>query len=186
MMRDGVRYRTTPGWGILRHEAGVTLTELVVVASVIIILAASSLPFLGSIMPDLKTRGAAEQVVETLRAARQNAIGTTATYRVIISSTQIQTLCTDNTPAGNSCPTNRPPDLTEDVIGGATLAATPAEIRFDAKGSTSTGAGFVLVTYPSGTSWRVEVNTPGRVRSCTGTAACPSSSAGSRVSRSSS
>jgi Tfp pilus assembly protein FimT len=173
MMSNGVRYRATPRLGIVRQEAGVTLTELVVVASVIIILAASSLPLLGSIMPDLKTRGAAEQVVESLRAARQNAIGTTATYRVIFTSAQIQTVCTDNTPAGNSCPTNRPPDLTEAVIGGATIAATPGEIRFDAKGSTSTGAGNVIVTYPSGTSWRVEVNTPGRVRSCTGIAACP-------------
>ena len=69
----------------LRPQAGVTLTELVVVASVIVIFAVSSLPFLGSIMPDLKTRGAAEQVVETLRTARQNAIGTTATYRVIFT-----------------------------------------------------------------------------------------------------
>jgi Tfp pilus assembly protein FimT len=124
-------------------------------------------------MPDLKTRGAAEQVVEALRAARQNSIGTTATYRVIFTSTQIQTTCTDNTPAGNSCPTNRPPDVTESVIGGATLSATPAEIRFDPKGTTTTGAGNVIVAYPSGTSWRVEVNTPGRVRSCMGTASCP-------------
>ena len=157
----------------MRQQAGVTLTELVVVTSIIIIFAASSLPFLGSIIPDLKTRGGAEQVVEALRTARQNAIGTTATYRVIFASTQIQTICTDGTPAGNSCPVNRPPDVTEAVIGGATVVATPGEMRFDAKGSTTTGAGNVIVSYPSGTSWRVEVNTPGRVRSCTGTVACP-------------
>ena len=173
MTNDGFRDRMARGRGIVRQQGGVTLTELVVVASVIIILAASSLPKLGSIMPDLKTRGGAEQVVETLRAARQNAIGTTATYRVIFTTTNIQTVCTDNTPAGNSCPTNRPPDVSEAVIGGATLTATPAEMRFDAKGTTTTGAGNVIVAYPSGTSWRVEVNTPGRVRSCTGTAACP-------------
>jgi len=41
------------------------------------------------------------------------------------------------------------------------------------QGATSTGNGNVLVTYPSGTTWRVEVNTPGRVRSCTGTTTCP-------------
>jgi Tfp pilus assembly protein FimT len=173
MLNNGLADHVTARRGIVRQQVGVTLTELVVVASVIIILAASSLPLLGSIMPDLKTRGAAEQVVEALRAARQNAIGTTATYRVIFNSTQIQTLCTDNTPAGNSCPTNRPPDFTEAVIGGATISATPAEMQFDAKGTSATGAGNVIVTYPSGTSWRVEVNTPGRVRSCTGTAACP-------------
>lgn len=163
----------TRGWRIVRQQAGVTLTELVVVASVIVILAASSLPFLGSIIPDLKTRGAAEQVVETLRTARQNAIGTTATYRVIFSSTNLQTVCTDGTPAGNSCPTNRPPDVSEAVIGDATVSASPVEMRFDAKGATTTGAGNVTITYPSGTTWRVEVNTPGRVRSCTGTVACP-------------
>ena len=173
MTRDGVRSRMAGGWRAVRQQAGVTLTELVVVASIIIIFAASSLPFLGSIVPELKTRGAAEQVVEALRTARQNAIGTTATYRVIFSSTNIQTVCTDATPAGNSCPVNRPPDVTEAVIGGATIAATPSEMRFDAKGATTTGAGNVIVSYPSGTSWRVEVNTPGRVRACTGTAACP-------------
>ena len=173
MTSDGSQYWVTGGRGIVRQQVGVTLTELVVVASVITMLAVSSLPFLGSIMPDLKTRGAAEQVVEALRAARQNAIGTTATYRVIFSTTQIQTICTDNTPAGNSCPTNRPPDVTEAVIGGATITATPSEVRFDPKGTATTGAGNVIVAYPSGTSWRVEVNTPGRVRSCTGTTACP-------------
>jgi Tfp pilus assembly protein FimT len=143
------------------------------VVSVITIFAASSLPWLGSIIPDLNTRGAAEQVVETLRNARQNAIGTTATYRVIFQSNQIQTICTNGTPAGNTCPANRPPDLTEAVVGGATLAATPGEMQFDPKGSAATGAGNVIVTYTNGTSWRVEVNPPGRVRSCTGTAACP-------------
>lgn len=150
-----------------------TLTELVVVCSIITIFAVASLPFLGSIIPELKTRGAAEQVVETLRNARQNAIGTTATYRVIFTSTQMSTICTDGTPTGNTCPANRPPDLVEAVIGGATVTATPSEIRFDAKGGTSTGNGSVLVTYTSGTTWRVEVNTPGRVRSCTGTTTCP-------------
>ena len=86
MTSDGFRSRMVGGWRTVRQQAGVTLTELVVVASIIIIFAVSSLPFLGSIIPDLKTRGAAEQVVETLRTARQNAIGTTATYRVIFTS----------------------------------------------------------------------------------------------------
>jgi Tfp pilus assembly protein FimT len=173
MLNDRSGRRIWGGWDALRREAGVTLTELVVVVSVVIIFAGLSLPMLGSIIPELKTRGAAEQVVETLRNARQNAIGTTATYRVIFLSTQIQTICTDNTPAGNTCPTNRPPDLTEAVVGGATVAATPGEMRFDPKGTASTGAGNVIVTYPSGTSWRVEVNTPGRVRACTGVTTCP-------------
>lgn len=149
-----------------------TLIELVVVVSIIIILAASGLPFLGSIVQELTTRGAAEQVVEALRSARHNAIATTATYRVIFSSVQIQIVCTDGVPAGNTCPPNRPPDVTEPVVGGATLAATPSEMRFDPKGAATTGAGNVIVAYPGGTSWRVEVNTPGRVRACTGTAPC--------------
>ncbi|HWC04070.1 MAG TPA: GspH/FimT family pseudopilin [Methylomirabilota bacterium] len=172
-MNGGSRKRAQRGWGLARSQAGVTLTELVVVVSIIIIFAASSLPFLTSIIPELKTRGGAEQVVESLRTARQNAIGTTAVYRVIFSTSQIQIICTDGTPSGNSCPANRPPDVTEAVVGGAEIAATPAEMRFDPKGTTTTGAGNVLVTYPSGTTWRVEVNTPGRVRSCQGTGACP-------------
>ena len=159
----------------MRPQAGVTLTELVVVVSIIMIFAVASLPWLGSIIPDLKTRGAAEQVVESLRMARQNAIGTTAVYRVIFTATTIQIICTDGVPAVplNSCPANRPPDMTEDVVSqGATLAATPSEIRFDPKGATLTGAGNVIVTYPSGPSWRVDVNASGRVRACQGTGAC--------------
>ena len=174
-MIHGYRSRNRGSWkAVLRPQAGVTLTELVVVASIITIFAVASLPFLTSIIPDLKTRGAAEQVVESLRTARQNAIASTAVYRVIFTSTSIQVVCTNGTPTGNSCPANRPPDVTEAVIGGATIAATPAEMRFDPKGSTTTGAGNVIVSYPAGTSRRVEVNPPGRVRSCDGTAACPS------------
>jgi prepilin-type N-terminal cleavage/methylation domain-containing protein len=163
-----------PGRRGLRPQAGLTLAELIVVVLILTIFAAASLPFLTSIIPELKTRGAAEQVVELLRTARQNAIATTAVYRVIFTSTSIQIICTNGTPTGNSCPANRPPDVTEAVIGGATIAATPVEMRFDPKGSTTTGAGSVIVSYPSGTSRRVEVNPPGRVRWCDGTAACPS------------
>jgi Tfp pilus assembly protein FimT len=162
-----------PRGRLVRPQAGVTLTELVIVASIIILFAASSLPFLGSIIPDLKTRGAAEQVVESLRTARQNAIATTAVYRVIFQPTSIQIICTDGTPAGNSCPPNRPPDSTETVIEGATLAATPSEMRFDPKGATITGSGAVTVTYPSGPPWRVEVTTPGRVYACQTAGVCP-------------
>ena len=116
MTTEHSKRRVSRGRSIVRAEAGVTLTELVVVATVIIIFAASSLPFLGSLIPDFKTRGGAEQVVEALRTARQNAIATTATYRVIINATTIQIICTDGTPVGNECPANRPPDSTE--IGG--------------------------------------------------------------------
>jgi Tfp pilus assembly protein FimT len=150
----------------------VTLTELVVVASVIILFAASSLPFLGSIIPDLKSRGAAQQVVEALRTARQNAIATTATYRVIISSSSIQIVCTPGTPVGNTCPANRPPDSTESVIDGATLAATPNEMQFDARGTTLTGSGSVAITYPTAPPWRVEVTIPGRVLACQTAGVC--------------
>ena len=173
MRTEHSRRRVSTGRSIVRGEAGVTLTELVVVATVIIIFAASALPFLGSLIPDFKTRGGAEQVVEAFRTARQNAIATTATYRVIVSATAIQIICTDGTPLGNQCPANRPPDSTESVVEGATLAATPAEMRFDAKGTTTTGTGFVTITYPSGPPWRVEVTVPGRVRACQSAGVCP-------------
>jgi prepilin-type N-terminal cleavage/methylation domain-containing protein len=175
--RSGSWFARRPGIG--RGQAGVTLTELVIVVSIIVIFAASSLPWLGSIVPELKSRGVAEQVVEALRTARQNAIGTTAVYRVIFGTTTIEIKCTDGTPAGNVCPTNRPPDTLETVSeagwmgDSATLAATPGEMRFDPKGAALTGSGNVIVSYPSGPSWRVEVNPPGRVRACEGTTPCP-------------
>ena len=173
MTREHSGGRVTSGGGIVRSQAGVTLTELVVVVSIIMIFTVASLPWLGSIIPELRSRGAAEQVVESLRTARQNAIGTTAVYRVIFTTTSIQITCTTGTPAGNTCPANRPPDTTEGVISeGATLTASPAEVRFDPKGATLTGAGNVIVNYPSGPSWRVDVNPSGRVRACEGTGAC--------------
>jgi hypothetical protein len=63
--------------------------------------------------------------------------------------------------------------MTEGVISeGATFNATPAEMRFDPKGATLTGSGNVIVDYPNGPSWRIDVNTAGRVRACEGTGAC--------------
>ncbi len=179
MTREHSRGRVPSGGGVMRPQAGVTLTELVVVVSIIMIFAVASLPWLGSIIPELRSRGAAEQVLESLRVARHNAIGTTAVYRVIFTPTTIQIICTDGVPAPptlptpNTCPPNRPPDSTESVISeGATFTATPTEIQFDPKGATLTGAGSVIVNYPSGPSWRVDVNTAGRVRACEGTGAC--------------
>jgi hypothetical protein len=55
--------------------------------------------------------------------------------------------------------------MTEDVVSkGATLAATPSEIRFDPKGATLTGAGKINVTLSGAPSWQVDVNASGRVR----------------------
>jgi Tfp pilus assembly protein FimT len=169
MLIELFRNRVASGRGIVRRESGVTLTELVIVASIVTLFAASSLPFLGSIIPDLKTRGASEQVVEALRTARQNAIGTTATYRVIFTPTSIQTVCTNGTPSGNVCPLNRPPDTLETVVGSATLAALPTEMQFDPKGSAATGNGCVDITYSGAPPWRVRVNIPGRVVAAEGT-----------------
>lgn len=150
-----------------RDESGVTLTELAVVLTIMVIVAASAVPFLGSTLSDNRTRGAAEQVTETLRTARQYAVATTATYRVIFTSTQIQLTCTDGTPAGNVCAPNRPPDITETFLNGATVASTPAEIRFNQMGATTTGVGTVNITYSGGANWQVAVNVAGRVKACT-------------------
>jgi Tfp pilus assembly protein FimT len=160
----------------MRDESGITLTELIVTLTVMIILAVMALPKLNSGIQSLQTRGAREQVTEALRAARQNAISTTAVYRVLFTSTTIQMLCTDGTPAGNACPSNRPTDSLDNVIDSATLNATPIEVRFDPNGA-ATGVGTaptgttdiatVTVTYTGGQQWQVGVNIPGRVRVCT-------------------
>lgn len=153
----------------LGDQSGVTAVEMCMVLAIIGIAAAASLPFIGSAVNDQRSRGAAEQVVEALRVARQNAISTTSTYRVILTTSTIQVICTDGTPAGNACPVNRPPDSTQVVLNGATLAAVPTEMRFSPGGVATTGAGTVTVTYPSGATWQVVVNIPGRVRACSPT-----------------
>jgi prepilin-type N-terminal cleavage/methylation domain-containing protein len=152
----------------MRGQSGVTLTEMFVVLAVIGILTAASLPLIQAVVPGFKSRGAAEQVVELLRTARQNAIATTAVYRVVFSPTVIQTICTDGVPSGNVCPPNRPPDTAEAVLEGATVSAAPGEMRFDPKGAAITGSGTVTVSYPGGASWQVVVSPPGRVRACEG------------------
>lgn len=151
----------------MSDESGVTLTEMFVILAVIAIIAISAIPFIGGAISDSKSRGAAEQVAESLRAARQNAISTTATYRILFTPSSIQIICTNGTPVGNACPANRPPDTLEPALNGATLTAAPTEMRFSPNGVATTGAGTVTVTYPSGDTWQVYVNIPGRVRACT-------------------
>lgn len=153
----------------MRDQRGITLVEAVVVMSIMAIVAATAGLFFGSAVRDARTRGAAEQVQEALRTARQYAIATTAVYRVILLPTNVQITCTDGTPAGNVCAPNRPPDVNEPLVNDATLAATPSEIRFNNMGATTTGVGTVNLTYPGGEQWQVVVNVSGRVRACSPT-----------------
>jgi Tfp pilus assembly protein FimT len=153
----------------MRSQRGVTLVEMVVIIAILVVVAAISVPFLGSALRDARTRGAAEQVQEALRTARQYAIATTAVYRVILQPTNVQVTCTDGTPAGNVCAPNRPPDINEPLVNaaeGATLSASPSEIRFNNMGATTTGAATVDVTNAGGEQWQVVVNVAGRVRAC--------------------
>jgi prepilin-type N-terminal cleavage/methylation domain-containing protein len=150
------------------NEAGLTLTEVVVVLVIIGILAITTLPIVGSFLGDTKARGAAEQVGSAFRQARQNAISAAATYVVTITSTNIRITCTDNVPAGNVCPVTRPPDRDEPVTTGAGVDPSTPNFNLGPTGDATPGT--VDVTYGS-TTWQVAVNPTGGVRLCT--PSCP-------------
>jgi prepilin-type N-terminal cleavage/methylation domain-containing protein len=146
------------------NQAGVTLTEAMVVVSIVGLLAVAALPFVGSAIGDSKARGGAEQVMSAFRTARQNAVSAAATYRVSIAAGTIYVTCTNNSPLGNVCPTNRAPDWSMEIAEGIVL--TPSATPFEFGPSGSATAGTVAVAYGSVTPWQVAVNITGRVRAC--------------------
>ena len=112
------------------NQAGVTLTEVMVVISIVGLLAVAAMPFVGSAIGDSKARGGAEHVMSAFRTARQNAVSAAATYRVTIAAGTIYVTCTNNAPIGNVCPTNRAPDWTTQIADGVVL--TPSATPFEA------------------------------------------------------
>ena len=81
---------------------------------------------------------AAEQVVEALRTARQNAIAhDRGVPRDLHGRRPSRSSARTGHAVRQQLPANRPPDMHRGSDQqGATLAATPSEIRFDPKGST--------------------------------------------------
>jgi Tfp pilus assembly protein FimT len=148
----------------MRDERGVTIVEMFVVLSIMAFLVAISIPLVSTLIVDTKSRGAAEQVVEALRGARQSAIATTSTYRVSFANGRIVVDCQDDPNLASDCPANRPPRTDDPVLHGATVVAAPAAVDFSRLGAAT--AATITVTYPDASTWQVVVNVPGRVRSC--------------------
>jgi prepilin-type N-terminal cleavage/methylation domain-containing protein len=144
------------------NQAGVTLTEAMVVVSIVGLLAVAALPFVGSAIGDSKARGAAEHVMSAFRTARQNAVSAAATYQVTILAGVISVTCTNNNPIGNVCPANRAPDWSTQIAEGVVLTPSATPFQFTPTGGAT--AGTVAVAYGSVTPWQVAVNITGRVR----------------------
>jgi Tfp pilus assembly protein FimT len=145
-------------------QSGVTLTEAMVVMSVVALATAVALPLVGTAVGDSVARGAAEQVVSAFRAARQHAISAAATYQVTVSGDALAIACTNDSPVGNVCPAVRAPDRSEPVSAGVTLVASASPFAFGPAGAATPGT--VTVAYGSVTPWQVAVNATGRVRAC--------------------
>jgi type II secretory pathway pseudopilin PulG len=153
----------------LRNEEGVTLVEMFVVVAVLLLLAAGTLPLVGSAVGDARVRGAAEQVGSAARRARQAALAAAATYQFTLNGTTVALVCIAGTPPGNVCPPNRVPDSTEPMSGDVVIAPVPLTLNFDATGG-ATPATFTI-SHGSSTNYQVAVNSAGRVRVCT--PSCP-------------
>lgn len=143
------------------REAGFSWTEMMVVVAIMGITAVAVLPVVGTAVSDSKAQAAGEQVLATLRLARQNAISAAGTYQVTFTADTMAVACTANCPATSL-------DFTEPLAPGTTLATTANPISFTPTG-TATAAGTVTVSYPAATDWQVVVNLPGTVRMCKST-----------------
>ena len=64
------------------HKKGVTLIELIVVIVIIGILGAFLAPNIGAWLPNYRLRGAARDIVSTMRTAQMKAVSTNLIYRV--------------------------------------------------------------------------------------------------------
>ncbi len=64
------------------NKKGVTLIELIVVMVIIGVLAAFFAPNIGAWLPNLRLRGAARDIVSTMRTAQMRAVSTNLIYQV--------------------------------------------------------------------------------------------------------
>ncbi len=153
----------------LRSQDGVTLVEMFVIVSIIGLLAAATLPLVGSAVGDARVRGAAEQVGSAARRARQAALAAATTYRFTLNGTTVALACIVDTPPGNVCPANRVPDYTEPMSGDVAISPVPLTLTFDATGGASPAT--FTISHGSSPNYQVAVNAAGRVRVCT--PSCP-------------
>jgi len=152
------------------HEAGVSLIEMFTVVTVIGLVAAVVLPFVGPSVYGSAAKSGAQQLMEALRRARTNSISVAATYQVAIAASTIAVTCTPDVPLGNICPAGRPPD-TSDTVDRVTMSPTVSPVSFGPTGGATVSR--VIVRHPGTTDadWEVTVTTPGRIRMCSPT--CP-------------
>src|SRR5262249_40285574 len=148
----------------IRGQEGLTITEVVVVISIIGLLAAATLPMVGTAIGDAKVRQVAEQIGGAARRARQAALASAATYQFTMGGTTVGASCITDSPVGNICPASRTPDYTETIPTDVTVSPSPITLPFDPSGSTVAST----FTVTSGSSnYQVTVNSAGRVRICT-------------------
>ena len=112
-----------PAWPLRgpHREAGVTAVELTVVLVIIGLVVISAYPHVLDTIQLMRAKGAAAEVENMIRLARQNAIATSATWAVNMTSTTIGIACSSD------CPATLPPaEPTATILHGFTLVAGDA------------------------------------------------------------
>jgi type IV fimbrial biogenesis protein FimT len=161
-----------------RSQAGVTLVETTVVASIVAIVAGVAVPGFDQAIQRRHLEGAAAQLETDVHYARTLAVAANAPMRISFVSDAGGTCYVIHTGAANQCTCNSTGETTctgdaradrsvRFATGGPVrVASNSRSVLFDPTRGTTTPTATVQVTSRDGRTIRQVVNIMGRVRSC--------------------
>ena len=133
------------------RESGLTLIELAVVLTILIVLGAVAYPSLGNVLQVLAAKGASDEVVSVVRVARQNAISTGRNFCVDFGPTPSQSYVIRD--VGGSTTTCTGPAVESGLLRDAVMVAAIT----DAHGSDTSHA---IIFDPRGIVQNFAVDNP--------------------------
>ncbi len=140
---------------IMRHDAGFTLIELIMVMVIIGVLAIAVLPRFAD-RSAFESRGFHDETMSLLRYAQKTAIAQRRTVCVSLNTAGIALTIDTDTPADGTC--NAAPSLPNTPRGGSGLASTVPAFEYTPLGSTNQPAN-ITITIAGSTNITVEAAT---------------------------